>query len=222
VIAATNQDLLALVAGGRFRDDLLYRLKVAHLHVPPLRERRDEIRALVAYTLAATRRDVQFDDEALAALEAYRWPGNVRELQNVVESMAWTAATPTIGVDMLPPPVRASQSEDVSIARDRRRQVADDLYERLVSGSISFWGHVHPLFLDRDITRHDLRGLVRRGLQATQGNYRLLLRLFGVDAKDYKKFLNFMATHDCGVDYRAFRPGLRAEPRAEGRPVHGR
>jgi DNA-binding NtrC family response regulator len=189
--------------------------------VPPLRERRQEIRALVAYTLGSIRRDVQLEEEALAALEGYRWPGNVRELQNVVESMAWTTATPIIGVDALPQAIRASQSQDVTIARERRRQVADDLYDRLVSGSISFWDYVHPLFLNRDITRHDLRGVLRLGLQTTHGNYRLLLRLFGIDAKDYKKFLNFLATHDCSVDYRAFRPGAQPEPSAGVRSIHG-
>jgi DNA-binding NtrC family response regulator len=232
VIAATNQDLAALVVTGRFREDLLYRLKVAHLHVPPLRERREEIRPLVAHTVASSGLDVQFTEGALAALEAYRWPGNVRELQNVVESLIWTSGSDAIDVDQLPPAIRAPEATRVQPARERRRQLADELYANLVSGTFSFWDHVHTLFMNRDITRHDIRELVRRGLAATSGNYRALLKLFGMDESEYKRFLNFLATHDCSVDYRVFRRGLtvdsqmpsslapaRRPPRAAGGPT---
>jgi transcriptional regulator with PAS, ATPase and Fis domain len=208
VIAATNQDLGALVTTGRFREDLLYRLKVAHLHVPPLRERREEIRALVMHSVGLSGLGVRFTDEALAALEAYRWPGNVRELQNVIESLIWTIGGEEVGVDQLPPAIRTPDATLVTPARERRRQLADELFTNLVNGTFSFWEHVHTLFLSRDITRHDLRELVRRGLAATSGNYRALLKLFGMDEKDYKRFLNFLTTHDCSVDYRVFRRGL--------------
>jgi DNA-binding NtrC family response regulator len=207
VIAATNQDLPALVASGRFRDDLLYRLKVAHLHVPPLRERRQEIRALIRHTASTAGRSIEFDDLALQALESYRWPGNVRELQNLVESLACTSPTEVIGIDQLPPVMRTSSVTQVIAARERRRQLADDLFDRLVNGTVSFWGHIHPLFLNRDITRHDMREILRRGLLTTHGNYRALLKLLGIESKEYKKFLNFLATHDCGVDYRSYRSG---------------
>ena len=63
---------------------------------------------------------------------------------------------------------------------ERRRQVSDDLYQALVVAGYSFWEHIHPLFLARDITRHDMRELIRRGLSTTRGNYRALLRLFGM------------------------------------------
>jgi hypothetical protein len=92
-------------------------------------------------------------------------------------------------------------------SRERRRQVADDLYDALVSGGYSFWEHIHPIFLERDITRHDIRELIVRGLRTTHGNYRSLLRLFGVPHSDYKRFHNFLMAHGCKVDYRAFRQG---------------
>ena len=208
VIAATNQDLPALVASGRFREDLLYRLKVAHLHVPPLRERREEIRPLIDQCISSSGLQVKFTEEALAALEAYRWPGNVRELQNAVESLIWTVGSDAIGVDQLPPIIRTPDTGRATAMRERRRQLADELYANLVNGSFSFWDHVHKLFLSRDLTRNDVRELVRRGLAATNGNYRALLKLFGMDDGDYKRFLNFLATHECTVDYRVFRRGL--------------
>ena len=162
VIAATNQDLAALVTTGRFREDLFYRLKVAHLNVPPLRERREEIRALVVQSVVNSGLEVRFTDDAMAALEAYRWPGNVRELQNVVESLIWTTGG-EIGVEQLPAGIKAPDANRVTPARERRRQLADELYANLVNGTFSFWEHVHALFLNRDITRNDLRELVRRG-----------------------------------------------------------
>ena len=226
VIAATNQDLATMVANGRFRNDLLYRLKVAHLHVPPLRERREAIRPLIEHTLEGTGRKLRFDEHALLALEAYRWPGNVRELQNLVESLACTSPGDVIGIHHLPPVVGAGTISQVQPSPERRRQLADDLFEGLVNGTISFWGHIHPMFLNRDITRHDLRGILQRGLVATHGNYRAMLTLLRVEAKHYKKFLNFLATHDCGVDYRSYRAGTvpvpPVEPAALRRVVGGR
>ena len=59
--------------------------------------------------------------------------------------------------------------------------------------------------MNRDVTRHDMRELIRRGLTACRGNYRALLQLFGMPDSDYKRLLNFLATHDCRVDFRAFR-----------------
>jgi transcriptional regulator with GAF, ATPase, and Fis domain len=207
VIAATNRDLHEAVATGRFREDLLYRLDVVHIHVPPLRDRVDDIRALVAHLLAKAERQIQFTENALRALESYRWPGNVRELQNVVERLIWTSVSETVDVDDLPGALRPGRVERVVPTRERRRQLADELFKSLTDGTLSFWEHVHALFLDRDITRHDIRELVRRGLAATHGNYRAVVGLFGMPATDYKRFLNFLTTHDCVVDFRPYRVG---------------
>ena len=205
VVAATNRNLAERVAAGEFREDLLYRLRVIHIHVPPLRERRRDIQPLVEHFAATRRRAVRFAPEALPVLERYRWPGNVRELQNVVEQAIWHATSDDIGVEDLPAAVRVSDT--LVQTRERRRQIADDLYDALVDGGYSFWIHVHPLFLSRDITRHDIRELVRRGLRTTRGSYRGLLNLFGMDNADYQRFHNFLAAHDCKVDYREFRTG---------------
>jgi transcriptional regulator with PAS, ATPase and Fis domain len=205
VIAATNRNLPERVSAGEFREDLLYRLRVIHIHMPPLRDRRDDIRPLVAHFAAARKPPVEFSSGALDLLEKYRWPGNVRELQNVVEQAVWQATTSTVDAAHLPACVHAM--ETVLKHRERRRQVADDLYEALASGGYSFWEHIHPFFLSRDITRHDIRELVRRGLRTTRGSYRGLLQLFGMTPEDYQRFHNFLAAHDCKVDFREFRTG---------------
>jgi transcriptional regulator with GAF, ATPase, and Fis domain len=90
VIAATNRDLDAAVANGKFREDLFYRLNVFPIEVPPLRERRDDILMLVRYFVQryanrAGKNIQSIDREALDLLQSYDWPGNIRELQNVIE-----------------------------------------------------------------------------------------------------------------------------------------
>jgi hypothetical protein len=101
------------------------------------------------------------------------------------------------------------------IDRDRSRDVADALYEALKDGHLTFWGDIHTRFLQRDMTRDDLRALVRRGLEHANGNYRAMLPLFGISAKDYKRFLNFLAAHDCELDFRRFRCSREAASAAD-------
>jgi DNA-binding NtrC family response regulator len=129
----------------------------------------------------------------------------VRELQNVVEQAAWTAESGEVDLEHLPEAVRLAPIDTLMPRRERRRRLADDLCRTLVDGHYTFWDHVHPLLLKRDITRHDVRQLVSLGLAATRGNYRALLTLFGMPATDYKRFMNFLAAHDCVVDFREFR-----------------
>jgi transcriptional regulator with PAS, ATPase and Fis domain len=205
VIAATNKDLAAAVAAGTFREDLMYRLDVVHIRVPPLRERSEDVRALIEHHLSRAQRRINLTEDALHALETYRWPGNVRELQNVVERLIWTSTSETVGIENLPTRLLPGRTDAILPLRERRRQRADDLFKALSDGSLAFWEHVHPLFLDRDLTRHDLRELVRRGLAATRGNYQAVVRLFGMPDTDYKRFLNFLGTHGCVVDFREFR-----------------
>jgi transcriptional regulator with GAF, ATPase, and Fis domain len=102
VIAATNRDLRQMVAEGRFQEDLFYRLNVIPIHLPPLRERRDDIPVLVEHFLRkhaqrTGRRVDRIDDAALAALQQYDWPGNVRELENTIERAVVLSVGPVIG-----------------------------------------------------------------------------------------------------------------------------
>ena len=92
VIAATNKDLVALVARGAFREDLFYRLYIVTIDLPPLRERGDDILLLIRHFLrgfsAQSGRPVpKLTDRAIEALRAYPWPGNVRELQNLLQRL---------------------------------------------------------------------------------------------------------------------------------------
>jgi DNA-binding NtrC family response regulator len=112
ILAATNTDLRALVRQGKFRQDLLYRLEVVPITIPPLRERRDEIRPLVDSFLRQFNREFAeqrtISDEALSAMLAYDYPGNVRELRNLVARIVIAAERSHIQVEDLPGPLRKS------------------------------------------------------------------------------------------------------------------
>jgi len=106
VLAATNADIRAEIAGGRFREDLLYRLNTVEIRLPPLRDRREDIPRLATHFLgeysARYRKTLRgFDDDATAAMQAHGWPGNVRELQHAVERAVLMARTGSITSDDL-------------------------------------------------------------------------------------------------------------------------
>ena len=120
-IAATHRDLWELVAEGAFREDLLYRLDVYRLHVPPLRDRRDDIPLLARTFLHELRGEIgkpvgDFAEEAMSVLNGYPWPGNVRELRNAVERSLLSCQGRTITVDDLPGRVTQGKAPVVSPA----------------------------------------------------------------------------------------------------------
>ena len=111
VIAATNQDLEKMVAEGRFREDLYYRINVIQVHLPPLRDRREDVplladHFLTKYAKAAGKTVNAISHEAHELLAAYAWPGNVRELENVVERAVALEQTPLVLPESLPTQVR--------------------------------------------------------------------------------------------------------------------
>ena len=138
-------------------------------------------------------------------------------MSNVVEQLTWTAPHATVRLDDLPESVRGYAAGGLKPVRERRRQMADEIYTGLIEGRYTFWTDVYEMFMRRDLTRDDLRGLIRRGLTATRGSYRSVLVLFGMPREDYKRLLNFLAAHECALDFREFRA-----PRPEARESRGR
>jgi DNA-binding NtrC family response regulator len=117
VLAATNRDLAAATAAGQFREDLYYRLKVVTIHLPPLRERRDDIPLLVDHLVRRAARQCNksvagVSESALALLQQYDWPGNIRELAHVLERSVALAQHEVISIDDLPQELRAPARVD--------------------------------------------------------------------------------------------------------------
>ncbi len=111
IIAATNKDLEEEVKEGRFREDLFYRLNVIPIHIPPLRERKEDIPLLVNHFIEKFNREKGFsiegvDEDLVKALTNYHWPGNVRELENVVERMVVLAEGNKLTMDDLPEKIK--------------------------------------------------------------------------------------------------------------------
>ncbi len=120
-ISATNHDMEKLVKDGRFRQDLYFRIKGVHLNIPPLRERREDIPAIVRHYMSQFAGQLKkaisgFDDEAMTAMMRYDWPGNVRQLINVVQNMVLVAEGPVIGLRDVPTEIRqASGAGDLPV-----------------------------------------------------------------------------------------------------------
>jgi transcriptional regulator with PAS, ATPase and Fis domain len=107
IIAATNRDLAGLIAEGRFRRDLYYRLNVVNINIPPLRERKEDIRDLVNHFIAKYNREFSLkisnlSRDVMELFERYNWPGNVRELENIIERAFNLVENDTIEMNHLP------------------------------------------------------------------------------------------------------------------------
>jgi DNA-binding NtrC family response regulator len=216
VIAATNRELEIDVSSQTFRLDLYYRLKVIHLHIPPLRERRDDILPLLDHFMTAyceryrmPKRELSA--QALECLRSSTWPGNIRQLRNVAERLVVCAEDGPITVDELPLDIQVPSPLDAPEGTSPPEQPAraDALLERMISGGESFWLAVYGPFMLRDLTRDDVRLVVRKGLVKSHGNYMRMLQTFNMPPDDYKRFLNFLRKHQCQLSFQAFRSGAR-------------
>jgi DNA-binding NtrC family response regulator len=238
VISATNRDLMTEIKAGRFREDLFYRLNVLRIHVAPLRERRDDIPALLEHYLQDYSRrhgtgPRTLSPEVVARLSEHDWPGNVRQLKNIVERMVVKSTGPTIELRDLPRDAEfsgAPRSTETGAARSLvDRSVVPSLLARMLENHESFWAVVHSPFMDRDLTRAHTMEVIARGLERSGGNYRSLVSLFNMPQSDYKRFLTFLSSHRCHVRFQTFRtpspvprgpvrvvPGARREAQAVG------
>jgi DNA-binding NtrC family response regulator len=215
VIAATHRNLAECVKDRTFREDLYYRLNVVHIEVPPLRDRRGDIPVLLGHFLStfssAHRLPVpEISADALQRLASYDWPGNVRELKNVAERLVVGSRSGRIETNALPPDVsRGAQnpvrSDVATVTAAASSAALQHRLDRLMKERVSFWSEVHEPFMNHDITREDVRQLVREGLAHTRGNYKMLVRAFNMDPRDYKRFLSFLRTYECHVSFRPFR-----------------
>jgi len=216
VIAATNRNLLDRVNTGEFRADLYYRLNVIHLEVPPLRSRREDIPMLFQHFACqfAERHRVpvpQCTPSVMSRLADCDWPGNVRQLRNLIERIVVRSHGGVITERDLPPEIEHGRRVATAPAAQLPPSLsrAHALFERMVTDGECFWSVVHAPFMSRDISRDELREIVRSGLTTTRGSYKSLVRLFNMPEPDYKRFLTFLhkhRTHFAVHEFRTLRP----------------
>jgi len=140
IIAATNADLMQRVKEGRFREDLYYRLNVIEIHMPSLRERRDDIPLLIKHYLTISAKEAEknvkdIDYEAMQSLLAYDWPGNIRELRNTIERATVLADNEMITIHDLPDKFRTLDIEGVSVSS--LRQALDEFEREYIKRSMT-------------------------------------------------------------------------------------
>lgn len=229
LISATNRNLRNQIDSGAFREDLFFRLNVIQIVVPPLRERLEDVPALVEYLAELCQGEHRversdFSADAMEYLCAYRWPGNVRELRNVVERALLRAKGRTVTAADLPREVRPLDTT-APIATDAPaagQPIVARLLVQMLDEGESFWTAVYPLFVARDLTRDDLRAVIRTGLEMTHGSYRELVHRFNMPADDYKRFLGFLRKHDCHLPFQGFRAAAATLTPPRAHAVHRR
>ncbi len=206
LIVASNTSLEALANDGRFRKDLLYRLKVLQIKLPPLRMRQDDIPMLVHAFLQKlntfNKTNRYFAAGLLRHLSTQTFRGNVRELQNAVERAFYSSKGIIITEIPLEDDVQATVTADEIQA----------WFNELSEGRKDFWSAVHTRYKKRDISREKILALVDLGLRSTRGSYKTLAAKFRLKEREYRRFMDFLRRNECLLDFRPYRKPTDKHP----------
>lgn len=187
IITATNKDLPALVKKGLFREDLYYRLNVVPLHIPPLRERAEDIPALIQHFLKTTGSVKVFDPEAMRLLQAFRWPGNIRELESFVRRLSVLYAE-----DIISPATVTEELARLSAAATGGAAVSSETLSQTVVRLLGEYFAAHhgqlppPGLYDR-ILREVEKPLIEQTLTITGGNQIKAAEVLGLNRNTLRK-----------------------------------
>jgi two-component system nitrogen regulation response regulator GlnG len=191
IIAATNKPLEQAVSSREFREDLFYRLNVVRIHIPPLRERREDIPLLVNYFLkkfaqSQKERPKSISKEAIEALERYGWPGNVRELENVMQRAIVVAKGEAILLSNLPPDITRERATKPITARAELQPTLEPS-----SGDVGSLAQALFQWAKKDSKLKILpaveRELIVQALQETRGNQVQAAKLLGITRATLRK-----------------------------------
>jgi len=172
LLSATNRDLQNALQGGHIREDFYYRLNVINIHLPPLRERKEDIRLLAEYFLqkilkSSPKEIDEFNDQVMNQFEKYNWPGNVRELENIVERAVTLAKGKTISLAELPSELQSNKKKEFSFAElslsEAKQKAIDDIEEKYLLFLLrKHEGHVTKIANEAGMTRRNIHRLLKR------------------------------------------------------------
>jgi DNA-binding NtrC family response regulator len=176
VISATHRDLAKEVAEGTFRQDLFYRLNVIRVHIPALRERKEDILPLIRHFLSTQRNRYSLTNEAQEAMFAYDWPGNVRELSNCIQQMTAMNSGPLLHTADLPSPLR----NQLELARsEERTMVAAALGGPVFDQMQNLFAALEPQPVILPLSEIERRAIIE-ALRYTKGDHTTAAHLLGI------------------------------------------
>ncbi len=187
IVAATNRDINEAIKNKEFRRDIYFRLQVLEIEIPPLRDRKDDIKALVLENRKLLR-GKKMGAGFWQAIDHHHWPGNVRELITVLTRAGIVLDGPISGKDMQRIISQSCFNNTLTPNQDK----IEGMWAELLAGR-SFWEVVKTPFLQRDINRAEAKAIVCRGLGEAGGKYVGVLELFNIKKEDYHKFMTFLS-----------------------------
>ncbi|TAL37706.1 MAG: nitrogen regulation protein NR(I) [Alphaproteobacteria bacterium] len=193
IIAATNRDMPALVQQSKFREDLYYRLNVIPLHVPPLRERAEDIPALVQHFIARAGSAKVFEPGAMRLIQQQSWPGNIRELENFTRRLAALCPQDIIDAPAAAMELKRLARSEIATPKDR-----EELIEALMHDYFASWGAALPQDgIHAPVVRDIEKPLIERALDLTGGNQIRAAEILGLNRNTLRKKIR-----DLGIEIR--------------------
>jgi two-component system nitrogen regulation response regulator GlnG len=188
IVAATNRDLAPMIKDGRFREDLFYRLNVVPIHLPPLRDRKDDLGALIRHFLAEAREQGlshhTIDDDAILRLSLHDWPGNVRELRNFVFRMSLMAREETIDANLVAELLPQEAESDAACEVSAFESALNDWLARNAPAEGTVYHQALASFE---------KPLIEHALRETQGNQFRAAQFLGINRNTLRKKLSELA-----------------------------
>jgi len=194
IVAATNKDLPQAIEQKEFREDLYYRLHVLEIDIPPLRERKEDIKVFVREMSEKYLRGKQIGEKFWDVMFNYEWPGNVRELITVLKRAGILLESPITGdaiIDII------SNLNKKSILKTGDK--AGEIWKRIETGE-NFWEWVWKPFMGRDIDRDVVKQILKKAYEAGFKNFKRMNYILNVAEADYHKFMSLM--HQYRIDPR--------------------
>lgn len=189
IVAATNKDLVEAIEKKEFREDLYYRLNVLEIVVPPLRERKEDIKTAITEKLNFLK-GKEIGQGFWEAFYNHDWPGNYRELFNVLKRVGILCASPVKGEDIRTI-IEEKNTEHVTRRSDKMAQIQKDL-----GAGKSFWETVWKKFINRDLNRDEVKQLLLDGFAKNKFKLKALSRDLNIADEDFKKFIAILHKYD--------------------------